>query len=261
MAAMRSTTLAIGLSLMMGAAAAAQQDGTPAPRAGALTMDHLVDIKHQSSPCWSPDGKFVVFIWERAGLPNLWLAAANGGSPRPLTTYTDGQVNGVAWTNDSRAVLFGRGGDAWKVAIDGGAAAPGKAAAPEALWKTPAGEGGLTWSPDRTRVAFTRSHADDGKDGRSVSDLFGRGLAGGKEIKLTDGLGAVNPGAWSPDGKRLTFSVAQATRKAKPAPYSGAKIDYSWIERGSVDQFAIAVDGGGKAVAIAPSPESEQAAR
>ena len=113
------------------------------------------------------------------------------------------------------------------------------------MWRTPAGEGGLTWSPDRTRVAFTRSHADDGKDGRSVSDLWVREIDSGKEIKLTDGLGAVNPGAWSPDGKRLTFSVAQATRKAKPAPYSGAKIDYSWIERSSVDQFAIAADGGG----------------
>jgi dipeptidyl aminopeptidase/acylaminoacyl peptidase len=223
-------------------------------------MDHLVGIRHPSSPVWSPDGKYVVFIWERAGLPNLWLAAADGGSPRALTTYTDGQVNSVAWTNDSRAVLFGRGGDAWKVAIDG--ATP----TPEALWKTPTGEGGLTWSPNRTRVAFTRSHADDGKDGRSVNDLWVRDIASGKEIRLTDGLGAVNPGAWSPDGKRLTFSVAQATRKAKPMPYSGAKIDYSWIERGSVDQFAITVDGatggaGGKAVAIAPSPESEQAAR
>ena len=99
----------------------AQQNGTPAPRAGALTMDHLVDIKHPSSPVWSPDGKYVVFIWERAGLPNLWIAAADGGSPRALTSYTDGQVNSVAWTNDSRAVLFGRGGDAWRVAIDGGA--------------------------------------------------------------------------------------------------------------------------------------------
>ena len=110
-------------------------------------------------------------------------------------------MNSVAWTNDSRAVLFGRGGDAWRVAIDGGGAAAsgGKPPAPEALWRTPTGEGGLTWSPDRTRVAFTRSHADDGKDGRSVNDLWVREIASGKEIKLTDGLGAVNPGAWSPE--------------------------------------------------------------
>src|SRR5918992_996231 len=125
---MRKTTLTIGFGLMMAAAAAAQQNGTPAPRAGALTIDHLVDIKHPSSPVWSPDGKFVVFIWERAGLPNLWLAAADGGSPRPLTAYTDGQLNSVVWTTDSRAVLFGRGGDAWRVAIDGVAAASGAGA-------------------------------------------------------------------------------------------------------------------------------------
>jgi dipeptidyl aminopeptidase/acylaminoacyl peptidase len=265
---MRKNILVIGFGVMIAAAAVplqrgtalAQQNGTPAPRAGALTIDHLVDIKHPSSPVWSPDGRHVVFIWERAGLPNLWIAAADGGSPRALTSFTDGQVGGVAWTNDSRAVLFSRGGDAWRIAI-GGAGAAGTTPTPEALWRTPAAEGGLTWSPDRTRVAFTRSHADDGKDGRSVSDLWVRRIDGGQEIKLTDGLGAVNPGAWSPDGRRLTFSVAQATRKAKPAPYSGAKIDYSWIERTSVDQFAIDANGGGKAVAIAPSPESEQAAR
>jgi dipeptidyl aminopeptidase/acylaminoacyl peptidase len=220
---------------------------------GALTIDQLVGIKHPSSPVWSPDGKQIVFTWERAGLANLWLASPDGGAPRALTNYTDGQVSGATWSADSRAVLFTRGGDPWRVAIEDGGA-------PARVWQTPQAEAGLTWSPDRTRVAFTRSHAGDGADGRSVSDLFVRRVDTGAEVKLTDGLGAVNPGAWSPDGLRLTFSIAQSVRKTKAPGYSGAKIDYSWIERGPVDQFAVSADGG-KPVPIAPSPDSEGAPR
>lgn len=266
----RTIRTCVGLTMVVSAAVVAGFAGLAAappqaqPLRPSLTIDQLVDIKHPSSPVWSPDGRHIAFLWERAGVANVWFASPDGGGvPRALTMFTDGQVSGVTWSADSRAVLFARAGDPWRVAIDGvsgSAAAASAAARPERVWQTPQAEVGLTWSPDRTRVAFTRAHRSDGQDapdGRSSSDLWVRRVDTGAEMKLTDDLGAVNPGAWSPDGTRLTFSVAQSVRKAKAPAYSGAKIDYSWIERGPVDQFAVAADGSGKAVALAPSPESE----
>jgi dipeptidyl aminopeptidase/acylaminoacyl peptidase len=222
-------------------------------RDGALTIDRLVDIRHPSSPVWSPDGRYVAFLWDRAGVSNIWIAAADGSSRRALTTFTGGAVAAPSWSADSSAVLFGRGGDLWRAPI-----APG--AAPQAVWQTPTSESGFTWSPDTTKVAFARPNAGDGKDGRSVSDLWVREIASGRELRLTDGLGAVNPGAWSPDGRLLTYGLAQAVRKDNAPSYSGAKIDYSWIERSTVDQFVVPA-AGGNPVPIAASPDSESAPR
>jgi dipeptidyl aminopeptidase/acylaminoacyl peptidase len=224
-----------------------------APRDGALTIEQLLDIKHPSSPVWSPDGRYVVFVWERAGVANLWLAPSDGGSPRALTSFTDAAIAAVTWARDSSAVLFGRGGDLWRVDVSGAAPA-------QPVWQTPESETGFTWSPDGTRVAFARPHATDGKDGRAVSDLWVRHVATSQEVKLTDGLGAVNPGSWAPDGKRLTFGVSQAVRRERAPAYSGPKIFYSWVERTTVDQFAVPMEGG-PPVALAASPDSETSPR
>ena len=54
-----------------------------------LTIEKLIDIKHPSDPIWSPDGTRVVFIWDRAGVSNLYLVDAAGiGSARAAHTFS-----------------------------------------------------------------------------------------------------------------------------------------------------------------------------
>ena len=44
-------------------------------RAGArLTIEQLIDIRHPSNPVWSPDGRRVAFLSERAGIANIFVA-------------------------------------------------------------------------------------------------------------------------------------------------------------------------------------------
>src|SRR3954470_22704873 len=64
----------------------------------AFTIDSLIDIMHPSAPVWSRDSKRVAFMWERAGVANLYVVAADGsGRPSPLTT--DGApVGNVFWS-------------------------------------------------------------------------------------------------------------------------------------------------------------------
>ena len=118
-----------------------------------LTIEQLIDIRHPSNPVWSPDGRHVAFLSERAGIANIFVADVTASSSTPagaraLTRYADGQGAGFFWSADSQRVYFPRQGDLWQVALSGGE--------PSAVWSTPQAESSITLSPDGTRVAFVR---------------------------------------------------------------------------------------------------------
>ena len=112
--------LGIAITLLaMSNAASAQSAGQKQK----LTIEQLIDIKHPSNPLWSPDGKLVAFVWDRAGVANLYIANADGsGQPKPLTSFPQGQVDGAFWNADGDIVYFPHDGDLWQVAATGGAA-------------------------------------------------------------------------------------------------------------------------------------------
>src|SRR5258708_3562507 len=86
-----------------------------------LTIEQLVDIKHPSNPIWSPDGKHVVYVWDRAGVANLYVANADGhGQPQAFTSFREGQVDGAFWSEDGETVYFPHDGDLWQVSRLGG---------------------------------------------------------------------------------------------------------------------------------------------
>jgi dipeptidyl aminopeptidase/acylaminoacyl peptidase len=215
------------------------------PADGALTIEKLLDIKHPSGPVWSPDGQHVAFVWERAGIQNLFvsdISAAAAAAPRALTTFSGGDIGGHFWSADSSAVFFGRGGDLWRAGLDGTAAAP--------VWTTKTNEAQITPSPDRTRVAFVRE-----------GDIWVRSLKEGADTRITSTADIVEGGpVWSPDGTRLAFSAAKVARKEYAPEYSGAKILYTVTERTPLD-IQVAPATGGAAVTIAANPAGERAAR
>src|SRR5690349_7445805 len=117
-----------------------------------LTIGALLDIRHPSDATWSPNGKRVAFLWERAGVQNVWVVDLDSGSakaPRSLTQYDEGLVQSLFWRPDSGTVFFMRDGDLWRAAADG-------STGPVAVWTTPEAESGVTLSPDGTQVAFSR---------------------------------------------------------------------------------------------------------
>ena len=79
----------IGLAAVGCGTRAAEQ-----PAASKLTIDNLIDIKHPSNPSWSPDGKLVLFTWDRAGIPNLYVSDG-AAAPVALTNYDTAGVGGA----------------------------------------------------------------------------------------------------------------------------------------------------------------------
>src|SRR3990172_11833029 len=117
------------------------------PASGLLTIDALIDIKHPSNPVWSPDGRRGAFVWNRAGVENVWLldlSESKPAPPRALTRFDSGDASGLFWSADGRMVRFAREGDLWMGETDARTEA-------SPLWTTADSESGLAPSPDRSQ--------------------------------------------------------------------------------------------------------------
>ncbi len=68
-----------------------------------------------SSPRFSPDGRWIAFTSNRMGNNDVFIMPAEGGEARQLTFYSGGD-DVVTWTPDSRRVVFtsGRGSLMWE---------------------------------------------------------------------------------------------------------------------------------------------------
>lgn len=204
---------------------------------GTLSIDAVVDIKHPSSPVFSPDGRRLAFVWERAGVQNVYVSDLSSGSgdPRPLTAYNEGGVDALFWSPDGSRVLFDREGSVWTVDAN-----TGRDTRP--LWNDAAPAYGYVPSPDGNRIAYSRER-----------DLWVRPVQEGVEQRLTRTPERNEGGiAWSPDGTRIAFVTSSSERHENAPDYSGAKILYAWFDRRTGDVAVVTADGDGSPVSVFP---------
>jgi dipeptidyl aminopeptidase/acylaminoacyl peptidase len=260
---MKRIAFVVAIIAVAGAAYVFRASAVQPSNAGRLTIEQLIDIRHPSTPMWSPDGRSVVFVWDRAGVSKVYAAEAAGGSAKPRELPDAGaSLAGAFWSADGRALVVPKNGDLWRVPIDGSAGS--------ALWTTPQMESSVVPSPDGARVAFVRGPvgapaAPAGSGSAPAPRGRGNGGAGGNELwtrSLKDGRESlvlraddkpISGVSWSPDGQSLVFSSGGGTIRHEQTPaYSGSKIIYTITENVPGETMAVSASGGApKALGVA----------
>src|SRR5438034_373626 len=185
----------VGMAVMFAASAPAQNS----TKSSKLTIEQLIEIKHPSNPVWSPDGKQVVFTWDRAGVGNLYVANADGhGQPQALTSFPEGQVEGAFWNEDGDTVYFPHDGDLWQVPVSVGT--------PKPVWSKQDRGMDIVPSPDSRRVAFVRGNPTPSEGTQRGSDLIIRWLSDGTESTVAHNDVSIRGIVWSPDGASIAYT-------------------------------------------------------
>ena len=191
--------------------------------------------RRDSTPRWSPDGKWLAFASNRGEdkTPmNLYVIPAEGGESRKLTDQKE-SVEEIAWAPDSKRVAFlarvrdeayaeeddkkraprrftrvfhkldsvGFTGDRRKhlfvVELDGGD--------PRQLTSGDFEHAGATWSPDGKRIVIDGLR-DERWDVELVNRLYSVDVDGSSEPKaLTGDDGSYGDPSFSPDGSRIAY--------------------------------------------------------
>jgi dipeptidyl aminopeptidase/acylaminoacyl peptidase len=181
-----------------------------------------------SSPRWSPDGRWIAFIRsaEKEGRPQppqIYLLSFDGGEAQPLTEMTRGAA-GIEWSPDGKTIAFASSEEMKKSAPAEGVEAKEKQEKP----------------PERvsdvrviTRAAY-RSNGPGYLNPKFKSHIWTVSLpatAGEmpKPKQITKGNFDEGNATWSPDGSRLYFV---ANRVLEP-----------YYEQPHTDLFSVALDG------------------
>ena len=181
-----------------------------------------------SSPRWSPDGRWIAFIRsaEKEGRPQppqIYLLSFDGGEAQPLTEMTRGAA-GIEWSPDGKTIAFASSEEMKKSAPAEGLEAKEKQEKP----------------PERvsdvrviTRAAY-RSNGPGYLNPKFKSHIWTVSLpatAGEmpKPRQITKGNFDEGNATWSPDGSRLYFV---ANRVLEP-----------YYEQPHTDLFSVALDG------------------
>ena len=66
----------------------------------------VASTMNEGQPRYSPDGRFVAFKSDRSGAWEVWVADADGGSPRQLTHLGAYIVGFPRWSPDGKRIVF-----------------------------------------------------------------------------------------------------------------------------------------------------------
>jgi dipeptidyl aminopeptidase/acylaminoacyl peptidase len=154
-----------------------------AQKNASVSFEKWISLKTVGGPLISPDGKIVVYTVSSTDWANntydaeLWMSR-NGEAPVQLTRTNKGNSFGPRFTPDSRFVSFladrGEKTQLYLIDVNGGEGMQ--------VTKDEDGIGSYEWSPDGTRIAYTKPATDTKRD-KTIKDRFGAFGVEGEEYK------------------------------------------------------------------------------
>lgn len=185
----------------------------------------------ESSPQWSPDGKYISFVAARnGGSSQIWLLNRMGGEAIKLTDVK-GDLGNYAWSPDSKKIALLQRDPAdtskeqknkpwvidryhFKQDVAGYLYDKRKThiylfdvkeKKLDTLTRGIYDESEIQWSPDGMRLAFVSNRTED-PDKNSNSDIYViEAKAGAPFRQITSWKGRDNSPRWSPDGKTIAY--------------------------------------------------------
>jgi dipeptidyl aminopeptidase/acylaminoacyl peptidase len=180
---------------------------------------------NDQSPKWSPDGKTIAFLSDRAerGKPGIYLLPVSGGEARQLVKRKSG-IQSFAWSHDGKSIAFLSPdepteederrekerddpdvyGERWPFArlhvvdVESGE-----------IRTLPAGERhlfDLAWAPEDSRIAFVASPTPE-LESRTKSEIFTIGISGDEPVSICPANRMVGNLIWASDGNHLVFAA------------------------------------------------------
>jgi dipeptidyl aminopeptidase/acylaminoacyl peptidase len=203
-----------------------------APSAGGEPFQLTRGGKSVGPARWSPDGKWLAFTSGRVGDKNQIFAIKPDGGEAVQLTNAETSVGEFAWSPDGQSIAFiapqpdsparkarkehlgdfetVRGdytysqiwtfdlSDAWRKPVKGVVRTKGRDVHVN---------GGLAWSPDGSRLAYSGTTTPDLVD-LGTADIYVLTVASGDVKKVVSQSGPDSGPRWSPDGARLAFRTS-----------------------------------------------------
>ena len=161
-----------------------------------LTFDGIRD----QLPVWSPNGKWIAFVSDRAGGRTIYRMDINGENVKQLINKKD--CRKPAWSPDSQWIAFAA--EHTLFVMDAG----GRRLR-ELTWATRSSD--CSWSPDGKQIAFMSNAPNGGTEVFSI-DVNGKNR---RQLTQSDGPTIIRDPVWSPSGKWIAYIVGQI-------PFGGA---------------------------------------
>ena len=169
-------SLSLGVFVLLSIQVYAQKNAS-------VSFEKWISLKTVGSPIISPDGRTVVYSMTSTDWANnsydaeLWMSR-DGGEPLQLTRTNKNSSIAARFTPDSKFVSFladrGDKNQLYIISVNGGEAIQ--------VTKDEDGINGYEWSPDGSKILYTKSEAESKQD-KSIKERFGAFDVEGEEFK------------------------------------------------------------------------------
>lgn len=199
------------------------------PIAGGVAKKIIGGMSFESQPVFSPDGKSIVFLSDRSGTENVWVAKADGTDPKAITKDKKTMYVSPSWTADGNYIIVSKSEQsigtfhAYMYHKDGGSGVSiGPPPPPLPQFGTPGpppaprvNRMGAIASPDGRYIYYAqRTGAFDYNARFPMWQIFRFDRETSETSRITNTQGSAIRPVLSPDGKNLTYATRFETKTA-----------------------------------------------